>query len=330
LVTLAAGCGTASTPPAGGGTSTGHPPASSAAATPTPSEITPTAVPTITGGSVTPGQPWCANWPANAAHVTLPASFVPVAVLRCVEGYQTIPGKGQWQTATLERANEDLAPLIAALRRPSGGRSTGMMCPELAMLPPQIVLIDGNGKMIIPRLPLSGCGLVQQQVIAALGALPWFTLSVRLIAQIQTPAELASGCSSEFKDPFLVSVSGSFTPSSGGVVFTSRPASLRICVYAANGTIIARFLRGTTVTGQVESNLLAGLTGARRTAICGLPHASFAAVGGEGAGDPLVFVELGGCNRVLRLETGSGVGMPTGQASLQAVAIIETVTRPKP
>ena len=320
LVTLAAGCGTVTTPPSGGGTSSQHPPASGSP--------TPTPVPTITGGSVAPGQVWCANWPSNARHVTLPTSFVPVAVLRCVQGYQAIPGKGQWQTATLERANTDLATLIAALRRPSGHRAPGVMCPELAMLPPQIVLIDSAGNKIIPRLPLSGCGLVEQQVLTALAGLPWVKVNVRLIAQMQTQAQVSSGCTSAFKDPFLAA--GSLTPSPGGVVYAKAPASLRICVYSASGTA-SQFVRGTTVTGPVESTLLAGLTGARRTAMCGLPHSSFAVVGGDAPGAPVVYVELGGCNRVLRYETGSGglMGTSTGQASPRAIAIIETATRPK-
>jgi hypothetical protein len=285
-------------------------------------------VPTITGGSVAPGQPWCANWPANAAHVPLPASFVPVAVLRCVQGYQTIPGKGQWQTATLERANQDLATLVAAMRRPPGRHAPGVMCPEIAMLPPQIVLIDSAGNKIIPRLPLSGCGMVQQQVLSALAGLPWFKVSVRLIAQMQTQAEVTSGCTSAFKDPFLLY--GTPKPSTGGVVYAKPPASLRICVYSASANA-SQFVRGTTVTGPVENNLLAGLTGARRTAMCGLPHSSFAVVGGEGAGTAVVYVELGGCNRVLRYETGSGglMGISTGQATPQAIAIIESATRPR-
>ena len=37
---------------------------------------------------------------------TLPPSFVPVAVIRCVTNYQIIPGKGQWEVATLERADK--------------------------------------------------------------------------------------------------------------------------------------------------------------------------------------------------------------------------------
>lgn len=333
LVTFAAGCGTATAPTAAGGTATTHPSAGkSATSSPAPVSSTPTAVPTTTAGPpILPGQPACTGWPADAAHGTLPASFVPVAVLRCVTGYQTIPGKGQWQTATLQRADKDLAALIAALRLPPVVRSPGMLCPDIAIVPPQIVLISADGKTLVPRLPMSGCGLIQSQVLTALAALHWQTVSVRLVAQIQTPAEISSGCAPAYKDPFALNESSQL--SSGGALYAAPPASLRICVYASNrGTNTTQFLRGTTVTGPTVSALLTGLSGPRNTAACSLPHAMFAVVGGDNPGSSVVYVELGGCDRVYRYESLSGglMGMATGQASSNAVAIIEFVTHPRP
>jgi hypothetical protein len=46
------------------------------------------------------------------------------------------------------------------------------------------VLISAKGQKLIPRLPVSGCGLVQSQVLAALNKLHWQTVSVRLISKI--------------------------------------------------------------------------------------------------------------------------------------------------
>ena len=217
LVTLAAGCGTVTAPPSGGGTGHGQTAASSPPASPTASG---SPVPTTTGGPVTPGQPACAGWPAGVPRGTLPASFAPVAVIRCVTSDQMVPGKGQWEVATLERADKNLAPLTAALRSPSARPRPGVMCPEIAMIPPQFVLVDGDGKMIIPRLPLSGCGLVQPQVLAALAALSWRQVSVRLVSQVQTQQEIATGCTPQFRDPFLVY--GSLRPSPGGTRCTKQ------------------------------------------------------------------------------------------------------------
>jgi hypothetical protein len=177
---LTAGCGSAHS-----GGAAGAPPAhatapaasSSAAAAPTP-------VPTVTGGQVVAGEPACVGWPTGATSVSLPVSFVPVSVERCVNGVQAIPGKGLWTTATLQRSDSSLAALVNALRQPSVAHRPGTVCPALAVIPPQVVLIGANGQKLIPRLPATGCGLIQSQVLAALDTIRWLPVSVRLIAPI--------------------------------------------------------------------------------------------------------------------------------------------------
>jgi hypothetical protein len=111
-------------------------------------------------------------------------SFVPVSVERCVNGAQTIPGKGLWTTATLERADSGLAGLVNALRQPAATHSPGTVCPAVAVIPPEVVLISATGQKLVPRLPASGCGLIQSQVLVALNALRWQPVSVRLIAKV--------------------------------------------------------------------------------------------------------------------------------------------------
>jgi hypothetical protein len=131
------------------------------------------------------GQPACVGWPANVVRVkTVPASFEPVAVIRCVNSYQMIPGKGQWETATLERADQRLTTLLNALHRPNQTRPPGTVCSALVMLPPQVVLIGKDGQAIWPALPVTGCGLVQGEVLGALAALPWQKISVRLVVKV--------------------------------------------------------------------------------------------------------------------------------------------------
>jgi hypothetical protein len=105
-----------------------------------------------------------------------------VEALRCVLGTRTVPGKGVYASATLERATSDLGILVDALRRPSGHMLPGTVCPALAMLPPQLVLIAGNGAMISPRFPVNGCGMIQGQVLYALAKMPWQVVSVRLLS----------------------------------------------------------------------------------------------------------------------------------------------------
>jgi hypothetical protein len=171
---------------AAGATVDGGPVHSTVTATPvTPvTPVTPTAsvptvsVPVITGGAA------CTGWPAGATSVTLPVSFVPVSVERCVIGVQTIPGKGLWTTATLQRSASDLSGLINALHQPAATRQPGTVCPAIATIPPQVVLVNAAGEKVIPRLPVGECGLTAAPVLAALNSLSWQPVSVRLIAPV--------------------------------------------------------------------------------------------------------------------------------------------------
>ena len=171
---LAAGCGTAHTGAESNG-GPGRPSAAAASATP---------VPTVSGGHYAAGGVACADWPAGATSAALPVSFVPVSVERCVNGAQTVPGKGLWTTATLQRADTGLTTLIDALRRPAAPRQPGTVCPAVAVLPPQVMLISATGQKLIPLLPVGGCGTAASQVLTALDALSWQPVSVRLIAKI--------------------------------------------------------------------------------------------------------------------------------------------------
>lgn len=188
IAALAAGCASASGPSSGAGSA----PSASGSASSGPGQGstgsggTPSPVPTITatGHPVIPGTSQCANWPAHAPSETLPASFAPVAVLRCVTGTKQVPGKGMFLAGTLERADKNLGELVAALRRPSGHVRPGVACPMIAMLPQEIVLVAKDGSMIRPKIPVDGCGADQEQVIAALDALSWQAVSVRLYSLV--------------------------------------------------------------------------------------------------------------------------------------------------
>jgi len=182
---LAAGCATPAANPGGpnepvaasGTASAGSHPASSAKP-----------VPTVTGGPMIPaGGDACSGWPTNAAHGTLTAFFTPVAVERCVTGFQQIAGKGEWETATLERSTDKLATLTAVLLRPSAGHQPEVFCPDFAIIPPQIVLINSTGKELIPKLPVGSCGTVEASLLSTLATMAWQPLSVTLVTKI-TPA----------------------------------------------------------------------------------------------------------------------------------------------
>ncbi len=204
---LVAGCGSVhagATPGAGApGSGTGAPGHATAPARPAASA---TPVPTVSGGRVASDEPACAGWPADVTSAPLPASFVPVSVERCVNGAQTIPGKGLWTTATLQRSDSGLDGLVNALRRPTATRPPGTVCPAIAVLAPQVVLISANGQKLVPRIPTTSCGLTQMQVLAALDALRWQPVSVRLIAKV--PRGTAPGTVSGTAPHSIQTVSG--------------------------------------------------------------------------------------------------------------------------
>src|SRR5260370_39197645 len=53
------------------------------------------------------------------------------------------------------------------------------MCPMIAMVAPQIVLIAKDGAIFSPKFPVSGCGMIASPVLRALNALPWQVVSGR-------------------------------------------------------------------------------------------------------------------------------------------------------
>lgn len=178
LVTLtAAACGSSSAAPA-----PAAPPSSAS-----PASVSSASAPAAPGVPVAPsaGKVPCAGWPSAPAG-RLPRSFQAASVLRCVTGTVSLPGQGQWTAATLEKADQGLAPLTAALNAVSGRRETGQMCPQYVIAPPQIILVGKDGTRIRPSFPVTGCGQIQQNVLSALAALHWQTVSRRLLAKISS------------------------------------------------------------------------------------------------------------------------------------------------
>jgi hypothetical protein len=134
----------------------------------------------------------CAGWPSGAKKGPV-GLFQPVSVLRCVTSMTTVPGKGTFLAATLERATSDFAPLLTALRTPPGHAQTGQMCPMIAMLAPQVVLVAKDGSALSPTIPQTGCGQYQQPVITALAHMPWTAVSVRLYPAASVPVPTLPG-----------------------------------------------------------------------------------------------------------------------------------------
>ena len=183
---LATGCGTVAANPGGPNEPVGATSSSSSASTSAPAPSA-TPVPTVTGGPVTAGEAACVGWPSDAPHGKLTTFFQPVSVERCVTGYQVIKGKGEWQTATLEKSTGNLEALVEVLLQPSERVKPNTFCPEFAVIPPQVLLISSTGKQLIPVLPMGPCGISDSRVLTTLAMMSWQPVSVRLISKV-TPA----------------------------------------------------------------------------------------------------------------------------------------------
>jgi len=262
--------------------------------------------------------------PPGPSPVPLPADFVVAAAIRCVETERVVPGRGVWQFELRQVADHGLARLAAALRRPSIPPPPNQMCPAVGVIVIPFVLLGRDGRLVYPRLPTGECGWPLPQVGLAMQDLHWVTVSAQRGAQLETQAVVESGCPAAWKDMigFSLARGQSLRPSPGGPVFSARPLSLRVCVYRdRSGPLDTYFVGGGRVSGAAETALLRGIAAGRTSAACPRPHARFAVLLPPGMGGPVVYVEIGGCYRVLRPDN------RIGQASPAAVAIINRAQR---
>lgn len=143
---------------------------SSSAGTPTPGSV-PSGRSTGSAGALCPtslklGQ---YNGPRTRA---LPADFKVRWVLRC----SMVPLVGSRRQLLTERSDSDPSQLLEALRAPSEPRSEGV-CPLMRMLVPYFALVDPNGQAVVPKIPLTGCGLPQAAVVQALNNMHFTVLT---------------------------------------------------------------------------------------------------------------------------------------------------------
>ena len=173
----------------------------------------------------------------------------------------------------------------------------------------------------LPQAPHREMRQPQRQVLDAVQALHWMTVSTRRGQQVETQAGIESGCPAGWKD--VISLEESFAhgrsprPSPGGRAFSPRPSWLRVCMYHdRSGPLDTFLIGGSRISGTAETALLAGIAAGRRSATCPQPHTMFAVLLPPQTGSLPAYVEIGGCQRVLRPDN------RIGQASPAALMII--------
>ncbi|WP_250033746.1 hypothetical protein [Paractinoplanes maris] len=261
-------------------------------------------------------------------------SFHPVAAVRCREDTQRRPDGGTDSIAVEDRA-DNVAALLAALRLPdapppsppSPEPPTGdvppdpdLICTADGYFPPRLVLLDGQGRWVRPRIPLDTCGKPLAAATAALDKLHWTRVTTRVVGEVESAEAAASGCDQVQTD--MVWFTGVYPPTWQGdlVPPAGDAASVRLCVYQvkASGRDSEK-PQGDFVSGGM---LPAGRWAAVRRAVqisgeatpCTTPANRFARLETP-RGD--IYVELDGCRRLVAPGVFAGDGT-TGDTIWQA------------
>lgn len=113
-----------------------------------------------------------ASAPATGTAATpgaVPEDFAPASVLVCSASGTLKSASGTWAAVTESRREGDLAPLLAALERPSQEPSGA--CETSGAVPTVLWLVDALGRAVRPVWPTDACGAPVADVLSALDAL---------------------------------------------------------------------------------------------------------------------------------------------------------------
>ena len=227
----------------------------------------------------------------------LPADFDAVAVVRCKDEEETIPGDGVWDVALAQRATTGLSALTAALRTPSSGPPTAsdFACSAVGFLLPNFALVDARGQIVRPRLPHDECDQPLTEALNAVNAMPWQTETEQRLSQVQTQAESDTGCPPAYKNVFDL-------PSPKATPWTELTEPTTACEYAVSSTSggvgIGAFVRGVRLDGAQRLAVSTALTSAASTPAkaCSTQATTFALLMVSLSEN--VVVELDGCLRM--------------------------------
>jgi hypothetical protein len=242
--------------------------------------------------------------PEQPKRGAVPADFVTVAVMRCRTGVSKAEGRGEWTTWITEKADTSAENLVAQVRKPSD-RRTDAPCTADYIAPPYFMLINAEGKAVLPEVPQDPCGKPKIEVRNTLDALPYKLVSETLIRQIQSQGSIDTGCSDSWKD--LLAIDGiSYKPGPAAKVMRSSEPVL-VCVYRSEGEV------GKLVAGhKIPAEQLATLDNVGPAVPCEAKHSTYAVL----SGGTEALIELDGCRRMIRPD------QTLGQLDAAAVAVL--------
>ena len=248
----------------------------------------------------------------------IPEGFATAWVLRCRGEVRPRPGEGKWLVALSERADTPATELVAELRKPSDPRTTEACTLELVTRP-YFVLVDANGRTVLPDVPTDGCAKPRREALAELEKLNFRTIAERPVKQMEGPKTTETGCADTWKDELAIMGRTAVEQPVPPMSMPSGP--IKVCVYdRVNGGDVpsGKLSKGRTVSGDEAAALTGALRKLGPAKVCSAEHTRFAVLisdlpvnDGSWAS-----AELDGCRRML-LPTYVGL-----QLDDQAVALL--------
>jgi hypothetical protein len=239
----------------------------------------------------------------------LAADAVLVSARRCLFESELVPGEGEWLIRVEQEATSGLETLAAALRLPNEPTSAGRACDLVGHAPIMITVTDSIGRTFHPAVPQTACGAPRKEVVDAIIAMPWTTVTTSRARQMRSELEISSGCSGSWKPMIpLIAADGSGTQTA---TVDTTATSMRICRYdldndPANVMILndgkayrmGKLASASTLDSATGGRLLTALASAPHAAgSCAQPEHSFAVLFPGESGGPYFTIELGGCYR---------------------------------
>lgn len=231
----------------------------------------------------------------------IPDDFTTTWVLRCRSDVRPRPGEGKWLVALSERADTPATALVVELRKPSDPRSTELCTPELVATP-YFVLVDANGRTVLPAVPTDGCGKPRREALAELDKLSFRTVAERPVKQLEPPEPTETKCADSARDE--LAIIGRLAVEQPVPKLSFSSGAIKVCVYdrVSGGDVpTGKLSKGRTRTADEAAALVGRLRKLGPAKVCSAKHTRFAVLITDRPVDDGRWgsAELDGCRRLL-------------------------------
>ena len=162
----------------------------------------------------------------------LPAGFEPVLLITCDEREKVTSHDGEWTVVVEKHATSGLTAVVAALRStPTPAPKGPIACAADLELDPWFLLVDRAGRVVLPVVPHERA--CDKPIDLGLTKLHYTVVSTKRLMQQATAAELATGCTNQWKnEPRMMADDHNSHPATSPVAITAKPTY--VCTYRSS------------------------------------------------------------------------------------------------